>query len=227
MALFKSQLVTQASGSIGGVTFTRTNSGMVMRARSMPVNPSTALQQAVRNATSLLAGRWSNNLTEEQRENWAVYAANITVKNKLGDSIKLSAMPMYIRCNVPRLQASLTAIDDAPTVLSLGDPVYQGEISQNPMTPFGITFTWTESTLTTEDSVLVYASIARSSSINFFKGPYRYNGKAVGSAESIALAPNPTWVEGQKIFLRAQVAYADGRLSPSTTYSFVLTGTPV
>ena len=39
--LFKSAAFTQASGSVGGLTFAHNRGGMYTRARSIPVNPKT------------------------------------------------------------------------------------------------------------------------------------------------------------------------------------------
>lgn len=225
MALFKSQLLTQASGSVGGVTFTRTNSGMVIRGRSMPINPRSELQQVVRNSVGQLATRWVEVLTEEQRELWTAYAKNVLVKNKLGDSIALAGNAMYIRCNVPRLQAGLIVVDDAPTAFSTGDALSKPELYQDEATPFAVEFNW-EATSTSPGRVLVYVSAPQNASKNFFKGPFRYNSKALLSAGSVNPVPNPQWVKGQRLFVRARVSYDDGRLSPETNVSYVLANTP-
>lgn len=227
MAIFKSQVLTQASGSVGGMTYTRTRSGLTIRARSMPINPRTTGQQEVRNIVSALSGRWASTLTETQREQWAVYASNVAMKNRLGDTIFLSAMPMYIRCNTPRMQIGNPPKDTAPTSMTVGDPILEGTIFQSVSTPFAVSFDYNDDGLEDEDAVIIYASTARNPSVNFFKGPYRLNAHGTGAASNAPMVPNPTWTEGQKIFVRARIAYADGRLSPSTEYSLVLLHTPV
>lgn len=230
MAIFKSQLVTSASGSVGGVTFSRNRSGMYMRARAMPTNPSSARQQVVRNATSLLSQRWVDTLNEEQREGWTHYAASVAMKNALGDVHHLSGLPMYVRCNVPRLQANMPGLldvsDDAPTIFTLGEAVEGGFLEQASATPFGITFQW-NTPLTATDFVLIYVSQAQNPTINYFKGPFRFQSAPNGTEEPQTLSPNPTWVADQKIFARVRVAYADGRLSSASDYSLTLTNTPV
>ncbi|KKM06452.1 hypothetical protein LCGC14_1743870, partial [marine sediment metagenome] len=47
--LFKSGLITQGSGSIGGLTASHNRGGMYFRARTIPTNPATSFQTVVRN----------------------------------------------------------------------------------------------------------------------------------------------------------------------------------
>jgi hypothetical protein len=68
--------------------------------------------------------------------------------------------------------------------------------------------------------MFVFASRPQNPSINFFKGPYRIIATIPGadptpptSPQSISLA-FPV-VEGQKVFFRANVTRADGRLASS------------
>jgi hypothetical protein len=226
MALFKSQNLTQASGSVGGLTFTRTPSGMVMRARSMPVNPRTALQQVVRNAFAQLAVRWVQTLTEDQRIGWADYGAAVTRRNKLGDQFHLSGLAEYQRANVPRVQAGLAIIDTAPGVFDSGEPLDNFRLSQSITTPFAVTALW-GAIDDTDANVLIYVSKPRNQSINFFKGPYQFNAVEAAEDTPTILTPNPTWVKGQVLFVRAQISYSDGRLSPDSNVRFVLEETPV
>lgn len=230
MALFKSQIVTQASGSVGGVTFSRNRSGMYLRARAVPVNPATARQQVMRNATSQLSQMWVSTLTENQRIGWTNYAANIAFKNKLGDVHHLSGLPMFVRCNAPRLQledpVDTPVILDAPTVFTLGDPIEDAEITQDGQTPYGVTLSF-EATGSATDQALIYVSRPQNESINYFRGPYQLQGRTEMDAGTFRLQPNPKWAAGQKIFVQVRITYSDGRLSAATRYSYVLTNTPV
>jgi hypothetical protein len=198
---------------------------MYFRARSMPVNPQTSLQVVVRDAMTQLVTRWGD-LTEEQRQNWQNYAANVPWQNKLGDTIKLTGNQMYTSSNTPRIQAGLAIIDDAPTLFSV--PSLTGAaVDQAGSTPFAINLVWTNPDLTEDDVVLIYASIAKSPSINFFKGPYRFNTQGPADAGLKEMHPNPTWVTGQRIFVRAQITMADGRLSSSWRGNALLAHTPI
>jgi len=113
---FKSAIVTQASGSIGGLTAAHNKGGMYLRSRATPVNPQTAAQVAIRNAMSQLTTAWQETLTAAQRDAWRTYAENVLLPDKLGEPRNIGGIGMYIRSNVPRLQAGLARVDDGPVV---------------------------------------------------------------------------------------------------------------
>lgn len=227
MALFKSQLVTQASGSVGGITFTRTRSGMTLRARSMPVNPNTEYQQRMRSIQSTLAQAWQSTLTDLQRAGWETYAANVPRRNKLGDTIHLTGNTMFIRCNSPRLQADLPLAADAPAEFTLGDPVPEPLSQVKLGATNSIEFVWTPAILPATSQVLVYVSRPVGVTRNFFKGPFRFQGKAAGNlAEFIgdsAMLPLPIHT-GDKVFVRWRVTYDDGRLSDDVITNMITQG---
>lgn len=213
-------IMTQMSGSLGGITGSHNASGLYLRARAIPVNPNTVYQQAVRNAVSVLATRWSETLTQAQRDAWDVYAAAVSMVNALGDSIYISGLNHYIRSNVPRLQTGLPIVDDGPTVFTLAsftDPTFAVD---EPNDEVDVSFTNTDDWANEDDAaMLVYASRPQSVSINYFKGPYRYAGKIDGDSVTPPTSPAAiglpfTCTTGQRLFFKAEVSRADGRLSP-------------
>lgn len=212
--------MTQISGSLGGVTGSHNFSGYYLRARVVPVNPNTSQQQTVRNAMAVLSTRWVETLTAAQRLAWEVYASAVEVKNALGDSIALTGLNHYIRSNVPRIQSALPIVDDGPTVYTLAsftDPTFALD---EPNDEVDVTFTNTDDWANEDDAaMLVYASRPQSPSINYFKGPYRYatkiEGDGVTPPTSPAAIPLPfVCTTGQRVFFKAEVTRADGRLSP-------------
>ena len=223
--LFTSNLVTQASGSIGGITAARNAAGLYFRARSTPVNPNTPQQQAIRDAMSLLSQRYVDGLTPSQREAWRTYGLNVTSVNRLGQPITLNAMSMYCRCNVSRNQAGLAIIDDAPTTFNLGDTpdVTLDAIGAGSAPEANLIFdagsnAWAAAD---ENTLLVYASRQRSPSVQFFKGPYRL-AKAVSGNATLPVSTADVELPfagsfGNLITLRFRVSYADGRLSSAQT----------
>jgi hypothetical protein len=68
-------------------------------------------------------------------------------------------------------------------------------------------------------AMLFWASPAVATTRNFYKGPYRYAGSLLGSnpfLSSPATIPIPFPADlGQRVFIRARVTQADGRLSSS------------
>lgn len=239
--LFKSPVYTQASGSIGGLTYAHAPSGMYTRARAIPVNPATAFQAHARAAMTSLVNRWTDTLTATQRTAWALWAANTPFTNKLGDSFNISGQNAYIGANQPRsninskLGSTFDLIDDAPTIYNRG--------SFTPPTPtfseatgMSVAFENTDAWANEDGAGLViYQGRPTNSARNFFKGPWRAiqanlgdsstppTSPAVSSAATLTAA-GFTITAGQKCGIAAQVLRADGRYSTRVLSGLVLVG---
>lgn len=217
---FKSENMTQASGSIAGVTYSHNRGGMYRRARSIPTNPATLNQQTVRNAMSTLMTRWRATLDDTQRLLWKTYADNTPVTNVFGDSIILTGPQMYVRGNVPRIQAGLAIVDDGPVEFGLpdiGDLELTGIASTT--NQFAVTFDNTAAWANQDDgALLAYVSAPQSPTKNFFKGPYQFAEKLDGSGTTAPTSPflvDSPWPysAGQKGFIRLIAVTEDGRVS--------------
>jgi len=218
--LIKSGIVTQMSGSIGGLTGSHNRGGLYFRARAIPVNPNTTFQQAVRSYLATLTSVWNNILTPAERDAWASYADQVPITGPLGDARVIGALPMYLRCNVSRLQAALDRVDSGPTEYNLGEftqPLVgvPSEAAQNVAIGFDDTDEWVD-----EDgsSMLVYVSRPVNQTINYFKGPYRLAGQIDGDSGTPPTSPATinlpfTVAQGQKVFVKINVTRADGRYS--------------
>lgn len=217
---FKSAILSQASGSLGGATYSHNRGGMYIRNRSLPTNPNTSFQQAVRNALAQLAQLWGTTLDAAQREGWETYAANVPVINSLGDTINLTGLNMYTRSNVPRIQAGLPRVDDAPTEYNLGNetaPTISAVAAATDQIAIG--FNDADNWVDEDDSALiVFCSRPQSPTINSFIGPYRFADVVAG--DSSTPPTDPTTIDlpfavtaGQKIFASIRLSRADGRLS--------------
>ena len=98
---FNSSLLSQASGSVAGSTYSRNRGGAYIRNRSKPTNPNTPAQQAVRNALTVSSNLYANSLTSAQQAGWLAFANSNPVINKIGNSTKLSALQMFNYVNIP------------------------------------------------------------------------------------------------------------------------------
>lgn len=219
MALFKSALITQASGSVFGMTFSRNKGGNYIRQRQIPVNPNSPQQQAVRGIVGDLSNLWVNTLTAAQRTAWTDYAANVPLVNKLGDPNTVPALSMYVRSNTPRVQAGQARVDDGPTDFTLGgftNPSFGVDAANDEV---DVSFTNTDAWANETGSfALVYASRPQNASIDFFKGPYRLAGVIAGDDVTAPTSPAAialpfAVVAGQKVFFKFSVSRLDGRLS--------------
>lgn len=216
---YTSAIAATGSGSVGGATASHNRGGQYFRRRAIPVNPSTAQQQAVRGFFSTLQAAWNNTLTSAQRSAWDSYALNTPVTDSLGNPVNAGGKGMYTRGNVPRLQASLTAISAGPTAFGLPALTSPGVTSLVAST--GVTtFTYTNSdawAIAVGGALLIYISRPQSVSINGFKGPFRFAGKVSGAATpptSPGTVTSPfTYAVGQKGFIKFVSVTPDGRLS--------------
>lgn len=211
--------VASASGSLGGMTFSHNRGGPYIRTRVVPTNPNTPQQAAIRGFVSQLTALWADTLTTVQRDAWDVYAFNVPLPNPLGEPRNVGGLGMYVRSNVPRLQAALTRIDAAPVIFDLGDYTAPSITTIVAPTALTLAFTNTDAWANEDDAaMLLYAGRPQNSSINYFKGPYRFLGSILGDAITPPTSPDVSvWpfilAAAQRGFLRAQVTRADGRLS--------------
>ena len=220
--LFKSALVTAASGSLGGLVASHNRGGAYLRARTIPVNPGSVFQQTVRDAVISLAAKWGELLTVAQRTAWEVYADAVPIPNALGDPRVLTGLAMYVRSNVPRIQVGYPRVDDAPTIFNLGDVTGPGYDGLTPPLAVTISFDPLDDWANEDDSgMLVYISPPKMQSINYYKGPYRL----AGTIDGITTPAPPTTpaaitspftysaLNPQRSFAQIRVSRADGRLS--------------
>lgn len=114
--LFKSNTITQASGSVGGTVYSRTKSGMVMKARSVPTNPSSKRQRAQLSGRIQAINWWNNVLTPDERQQWNEYAANVPVINALGASFHRTGQQWFLGRTVYQLQVTHSIFGSPPTV---------------------------------------------------------------------------------------------------------------
>ena len=214
----KSTMIASGSGSIGGTTLSHNRGGMYLRNRSIPVNPSSAFQQAVRNATGLLAAAWGATLTAAQRSAWEVYASNVPLVDVLGDARAVTGQNMYIRSNVPRIQAGIAIINTAPTNYNLGSYT-PPTVTFNATTDVAaVAFTNTDAWAAAVGGFMLWwFSRPLGPAVNFHKGPFRYAGKIDGAVSAPTSPQNVTLpypiAVGQKVFGYCRVIQVDGRLS--------------
>lgn len=218
---FKGTHISEASGSLAGVTYSHNRGGQYMRARAVPVNPNTQQQQDVRNYMASRSSAWGSVLTQAQRDGWEAYADQVLLTDSLGEPRKATGLNHYVRCNVPRMQAAMAGspLQVAPATFDLGsysNPVL-GVIDASATTA-SIAYTNGDAwAIAAGGAMLVYASAGQGPAVAYFKGPYRYAGKVLGAATpptSPFVATLPFAVQvGQKVFVKISFIQVDGRLS--------------
>lgn len=216
---YKSLLLSEASGSIGGLVFSHNKGGLYIRARTIPTNPGSPAQDVIRAAFGALVAAWVEVLTEAQREAWRYYAAGTPLLDPLGDVRTVTGMNMYLRCNTLRMAFGFPVQDTAPPYNNLGYMTAPQFTVDEATQLISVTFSDQDEWVDEDDShMVIYASRPQNESVNYFKGPYQLAGSIEG--DSITPPTSPTTlplpfaaVAGHRIFLMACVSRADGRRS--------------
>ena len=209
------------SGSAGGITASRNRFGSYLRDRIVPVNPNTPAQQAVRGFMASLSNDWIDVLTQVQRDDWTTYADNVTLIDALGAPINVTGMNMYVRSNIPALQAGLSRQDDAPSIFDLGAFTNPSLVATASGPTLDVAFDNTDAWANEDGAaMIVYGSRPQNPTINFFKGPYRFADTILGNATTAPTSPaiiaSPfAFDAAQKVFASVRVIRSDGRLSGS------------
>lgn len=212
--------IVQMSGSMAGNTYARNRYGNYVRTRTKPVNPNTDRQNDVRATLAYLVEYWSETLTGVQRTAWNLYASNVVMNNRLGESIHLSGFNHFIRSNTIRHLHASSIIAAGPVVFTLPDQdatynTSASEATQLIQHNFDDGMAWS-----TEASAFffIFQGVPQNPQRNFFGGPWRYHGVVSGIDPGGAATPHAQAVafaiaEGQRQWTYARISRADGRLS--------------
>jgi len=210
-----------ASGKMGAMVASHNKGGQYLRARVKPSGAvASAQQQAVRNALATLATCWSSVLNDDQRSAWEVYASNVKIVNRIGDTIQISGENWYIACNTPRLQAQLPRVDDAPTTFDRGTVAFPALNAT--MGGEGIVVTF-GGTVTAPANILVYQGKPYSDGRGKYYGSFQLADicPISGGATSLTLAPVfPLPDTSSKCDFKLVVTQDDGRLATPLAVTF-------
>jgi hypothetical protein len=201
---FRSTLLGEASGSIGGATASRNKGGQYFRARSNPTNPATMWQVTTRQSFAQAVAEWAN-LSSGQREAWDYYAAETPWIGAFGSTIRLSGQQAFLRAmSLIKLGAAwgIGELGSLDTVDLRNGP---GENTLGPTPDTDVMFTWLmgpPATWTIEavfgdagPAGTVYA-LFMSGPVNpakkYFKGPYVLVGASIQNAGSSSFPVSDT-----------------------------------
>lgn len=213
--------VTEIRGSIGGNTFTRNKSGAVIRKRTKPVDPGTSFMERAKNIFTAISSLWSNGgLTETQRQAWLAYAANVPWLNKMGQSITLNGNSRFAKANIARQTAGLAIVLDGPAAFieAQTDPLFAvivDEANQLLTIAFDDSLDWGG---TDGAGMSIFMGTPQNPGVQSFHGSYRFAGALLGNTAVPLTSPltipvTKPVVEGQKLFVQAQILEDDGRMS--------------
>jgi len=221
--------IVQMSGSIAGNTHARNRFGNYMRARTKPVNPNTDAQASVRAVIAFLTEHWKDALSDAQRTAWNTYAAAIAWNNKLGEVVHLTGFNHFMRANSFLSRLDKTVVLAGPTVLSLPvqDPLFSctGVVGGNAITvTFDDTLDWDNET---GGYLVYYQGQPQPHTRNFFNGPWKLLSYTAGVdgvpvASPVVETGVYTLIEGQRVWVKARIIRADGRMSGEFQSDFIV-----
>lgn len=222
-------LVTQGTGSLGGMTMSKNKQGYYLRSRTVPSNPKTISQTAVRNGLSALAANWTA-LTQAQRNGWNLYAKNVTIVLDNGQTKILSGFNWYVGANQLRLLASEDVIDDAPTIFTLAGTPQVTQAFYISQYQIGFQFLLLDAPEEpgTGDQLLIQIGRPQSLGTYYFSGPWQYEDTvdSYDATEVLSLALNPDGLypanSDQNQWLRVTRILPDGRYSTPVHYGPII-----
>jgi hypothetical protein len=161
---------------------------------------------------------WHETATATQRTAWATYANAVAMKNRLGESIKLSGFNHFVRTLSMRTLTALPITPDGPPQLTLPqiDPLFAiaGSVATQLLSiTYDITLPWHS---VVNSGIAIFLGRPQVHTRNFFKGPWQYAGKIVIADTSPKTIASPfTLILGQKIWAYARITTGplDSRLS--------------
>lgn len=228
-------ILADIRGKLAGLVFARNASGAYVRQKVTPVNPQTNRQNAVRGFLGSLASAFSQNLSSTEQEAWKVYADNTPLTDVFGNAKILSAINMYARTNVIRLDAAQTRLDAAPLIygeapLGINEPTadpaneFIVESTASAANPATLNTTDVEAATTgafdedgpTGQILQVQVSPKLSDAINFYTGPWAQIAFLVstGALNELIIPLPGTVAAGDVYFARYRYVDATGRVSP-------------
>lgn len=222
--LFRSGLVTDASGSLGGITASRNQSGLYLRSRVVPVNPNSPAQNLMRSIIAILTSAWTNELTQSERDGWETYAEQVPLIGRFGIGRVVSGQNQYVRSNAPRLMmadATITRVDIPPLTFDKSG-LTQPSLTLVADGTMQVTFNTDDEWVPLDGSALyLLAGRATNPSRTFYGSPYRFTGTIVKGDSTtppvppVEMGPYPFGVlqSGQRVFALIAASLGDGRLT--------------
>jgi len=201
-------LAGRISGSVHSQTFSRNRYGAYVRARTVPINPDTAYQQAIRSFMSTYSAAWGA-LSEADRLAWSGYAKSNPITDSLGETQVLTGHAAYVGINSRLAQAGDVAIDVPPLGTA---PI--GLLTLSIVVDIGIggtAITFGDTPLGADDRLVVQAAVVNSPGINYVKNLMKtivISAKAQATAydiESFLVERFGTLSVGQKVVVQCSV----------------------
>lgn len=169
-------VVNEASGKIAGVVFSRNRGGPYAKGHSIPTQPNSPRQIAARGAFSFAARRWTETITNPQRQTWEDYASATPVIDRLGEERFLTGQ-QWFTANQAYFQSALlpagqiVSLTSAPTSNGVG-PAFVNATAVSNSTANTLVLTINTSSADTDGGYAVSSGLYTQ---NYSRNPGGYN----------------------------------------------------
>jgi len=163
-------LSSAASGKLAGIVASHNRGGTYFRHHSIPTQPRTPLQRAVRNQLAAFSSQFRA-LTSSQIAGWNALGATVSLKSKLGTTYHPTGQQLFVGCNKNLAKLGISSpITTAPSIPSLPAittfSITPGGTSGSPATVSAINWTISPS-LPSNFGAVVYGSKVQSAGRTF------------------------------------------------------------
>jgi len=113
MKIILGGMLSVASGKLGGSIYARNHYGAYSRNYAKPTKPLTPTQLNAQDLFRQAMDAWKT-LTTDQVKSWHTLASNVPYIDNIGQSMHLTAMNLFVRCNINLQMVGQSIITDAP-----------------------------------------------------------------------------------------------------------------
>jgi len=216
-------LVSEVRGSIGGTTFTANHFGSVVRQRRHPVHAPTARRDTYKALLAMATARWTDSLTQNQRDAWDALGAATDFTNSLNQVYHPTGINLYCRTNILlRHPTVLTAWCDTAPGNAIG--------AHYPLTYTSASSGEIEAEMEDEPAVrhdvLMWHGLPQRPSVKYYTGPWV--SFEAWDSEVLHLAATeifhaPAHLRDFRYFTRDRAIYDTGELSAPYIQSIIVT----
>lgn len=226
--LIRGSFVSDARGSLGGITASRNRSGAYIRKRIKPTQVASDPRSRARADLADQAAAWTA-LDDTQRSAWDSVASAWTGTNKLGETIKLSGFNWFAKINATAALSGLTPLTDPPDTIPSTDlhPPENATLdasSQSLAADVDSSDAWAGNT---NGHLLVFMTDGQNPGRKSPTGGFTFVASFAGNGTPVVAITTSTLprvlVAGRVYFLRFVAQDADGRVSAEVVQRVVAT----
>lgn len=209
---FKSPIISDASGSLGGATFSKNKGGLFIRARIKGTNPQSDAQTAQRGQFAGISAAWRG-LTDTQRTAWEAATAYFPYQDKLGQTKQYSGAQLFGKLNggIRSASPSASLLTEPPSPVSLPSIIVSDFGVTNDGGDMSFTGTYAPTTVPANCVLMVYTTSGLSAGISSPQNSaYKLLGRIAASANiatqlAVLDANQPTAADDSKVFISMTV----------------------